>query len=153
MEGDILLENNVAEYVPELQIFASSNIEEVGCIIGDSAEVSVSADSVVSDVQSEGARFGSIESAVAEASLVSVVVLVSVGVPVFAEYAEVLNRNNEVCAPDAVKVISSLCFVTGEVEVSCVQFSSAEVIADQRCLRSAGQMLRKHRICHRYMRV
>ena len=108
MEGDILLENNVAEYVPELQIFASSNIEEVGCIIGGAAKVSVSADFVVSDIQSEGARFGSVEGAVAEASLISAVVLVSVGVPVFAEYAEVLNRNNEVCAPDAVKAVSSL---------------------------------------------
>ena len=101
-----LLESNVAEYVPELQIFASNSTEEVGCIIGGAAEVSTSADSVVSDIQSEGARFGSIESAVADASLVSVIVLVSVGVPVFAEYAEVLNRNNEVCAPDAVKAVS-----------------------------------------------
>lgn len=91
---------------------------------------SVSADSVVSNVQSEGARFGSVEGAVAEASLISAVVLVSVGVPVFAEYAEVLNRNNEVCTPDAVKAANSLCFVAGEVEVSCVQFSSAEVIAE-----------------------
>lgn len=115
MEGDILLENNVAEYVPELQIFASSNIEEVRCIVSDSAEVSVSADFVISDVQSEGARFSSVEGAVAETSLISVVVLVSVGVPVFAEYAEVINRNNEVCAPDAVKAVSSLCFVAGEV--------------------------------------
>ena len=136
MEGDILLENNVAEYVPELQIFASNSTEEVGCIIGGAAEVSTSADSVVSDIQSEGARFGSIESAVADASLVSVIVLVSVGVPVFAEYAEVLNRNNEVCAPDAVKAANILCFVAGEVEVSCVQFSSAEVISAT--LRGSG---------------
>lgn len=72
MESDILLENNVAEYVPELQIFVSSNsTDEVSCIVSDSAEVSVSADFVVSDVQSEGARFGSIEGAVAEASLIA----------------------------------------------------------------------------------
>ena len=63
VEGDVLLENNIAEYVPELQVFASSNIEEVGCIIGGAAEVSVSTDSVVSNVQSEGARFSSIEGA------------------------------------------------------------------------------------------
>ena len=109
VEGDILLENNVAEYVPELQILVSSNSEEVGCIIGGAAKVSVSAYFVVSDVQSEGARFGSVEGAVAETSLISAVVLVSVGVPVFAEYAEVLNRNNEICAPDAVKAANSLC--------------------------------------------
>ena len=29
VEGDVLLENNIAEYVPELQIFAISNGEEV----------------------------------------------------------------------------------------------------------------------------
>ena len=131
VECDVLLESNVAEYVPELQVFVSSNsTEEIRCIIGGAAEVSVSTDSVVSNVQREGTRFSSIEGAVADASLISVVVLVSVGVPVFAEYAEVLNRNNEVRAPDAVKAVSSLCFVAGEVEVSCVQFSHAEVIAE-----------------------
>ena len=130
VEGNVLLESNVAEYVPELQIFICSDvIEEVGCIVSVSAEVSVSADFVVSNVQSEGARFGSVEGAVADASLVSAVVLVSVGVPVFTEYAEVLNRNNEVCAPDAVELLIVLV-KTSEVEVSCVQFSSAEVIAE-----------------------
>ena len=109
MEGDVLLENNVAEYVPELQIFAISNsTEEIRCIIGGAAEVSTSADSVVSNVQSEGARFSSVESAVAETCLPSGIRFVSVGIPVFAEYAEVLNRNNEVRAPDAVEFIMAM---------------------------------------------
>ena len=48
VEGNVLLENNVAEYVPELQVFAINNsTEEIRCIIGGGAEVSTSADSVV----------------------------------------------------------------------------------------------------------
>lgn len=34
VEGDVLLENNVAEYVPELQVFAISNIWEMFPYIG-----------------------------------------------------------------------------------------------------------------------
>lgn len=130
MECYILLENYIAEYIPELEFLVFLNaVKEVGSIIGCAAKVSIVTNSVVCNIQIEAARLCTVQRAVAKACLPSAVSFVSIGIPVFAKYAEIMNRNYQVCTPDAVKVSFGFSLISGEVEICCAKFCCAEVIS------------------------
>jgi hypothetical protein len=130
MEINVLLKSNFSDSVPECYV-GSCIFGQVGQNVGleaCAAEIDAFVNIVVSYIDSEGAWFLQVQFAVAEACVPSgIVVGIGGGVlPVFTEYAEVGNRNCQVCAEQFVASNVVIIGVAYEFNVVNAEFAFAE---------------------------
>ena len=130
MKEYVLLEGYISHCIPECyvgcimlcQILQSISLEACA------AEVYAFVNIVVSYIDSEGARFLQVQFAIADTCVPSSIIAVFIGgvLPVFTEYAEVLNRNGQVCAHQFIAGSCISFLVACELNVVNAEFAIAE---------------------------
>ena len=146
MQVNVLLQGYVSDCIPECNLVSFVlGAGQVGQNVGleaSAAEVNSLFNIVVSYIDSEGTWFLQVQFAIADACVPSGIVVVSCGVlPVFTEYAEVGNRNNEVSANQFIAskiscVLFAYSFDVVNADVSNVQVecaASVECISVSNC--------------------
>lgn len=133
VEVDVLLEGDVSDGVPVFHAISVcarvGEVREDVCLIAGATEVNAPIDAVVCYVSGEGARFLHVQLAIAKACIsCGVITILPVCIlPVFAEYAEISDRNRKASACDFITGEGVCLLVSGEFQIVQVQLGSGEV--------------------------
>ena len=131
MEEYILLESYISHCIPECNIgciIVAEILQDIG-LEACAAEVYAFVNIVVCYINSEGTRFLQVQLAIADTCVPSGIIAIVIGgvLPVFTEYAEVLNRNGQVCTHQFIAGSCISFLVACELNVVNAEFSNVQI--------------------------